>query len=148
MRTVLIACGNGLRGDDGAAHRVLELLGSGICAEGQSVQQLLPELASEIADTDVVVFLDAAADCEGVAVEPVPEPDAPPELTHFSRPSEIVAISRALYGFKGRAFQCSIPVSDLAPGEGLSSYAEGFAAEAARILLDLLGRNLGPTNWR
>jgi hypothetical protein len=32
------------------------------------------------------------------------------------------------------------PVSDLAPGERLSLYSEAFAGEAARILLDLLGR--------
>jgi hypothetical protein len=53
---------------------VLDLLGAGVCAEVRSVQQLLPELAGEIADSDMVVFLDAAADCEEVRVESVPQP--------------------------------------------------------------------------
>jgi hypothetical protein len=53
------------------------------------VLQLLPELAGEVADSDSAVFQDASADCEGVALEPVPEPDAPRPLTHVSRPSEL-----------------------------------------------------------
>ena len=139
MRTLLIACGNCWRGDDGVAHHVLDLLGPHSGAELRSVQQLLPEMAGEIAEVDVVVFLDAAVDCDRLSVEAVGEPEAPPALTHVSRPSEIVAVSRALFGFKGLAFQCRIPVADLATGQGLSPSAEGFAAEAARILLDLFG---------
>ena len=138
-----------MRGDDGAAQRVLDLLGPHSGAELRSVQQLLPELAGEIADAELVVFLDAAIDCDGVSVEPVREPEAPPALTHVSRPSEIVVLSRALFGFKGLALQCRIPVADLSmrglmsTGEGLSPFAEGFAGEAARILLDLLGHPAG-----
>jgi len=143
MRTLLIACGNCWRGDDGAAHRVLDLLGPDIGAQLRSVQQLLPELAGEIAEADLVVFLDAAIDCDGLSVEAVREPEAPPALTHISRPSEIVVLSRALFGFKGLAFQCRIPVGNLSTGEGLSPSAEGFAGEAARILLDLLGHPAG-----
>jgi len=139
MRTLLIACGNCWRGDDGVAHRVLELLGPHSGAELRSVQQLLPEMAGEIAEADVVVFLDAAIDCDRLSVEAVREPEAPPALAHVSRPSEIVAVSRALFGFKGLAFQCRIPVADLATCQGLSPSAEGFAGEAARILLDLFG---------
>jgi len=145
MRTVLIACGNCWRGDDGAAHRVLDLLGPDSGAQLRSVQQFLPELADEIAQADVVVFLDAAIDCDALSLEAVREPEAPPALTHVSTPSEIVALSRALYGFQGRAFQCQIPAADLATGEGLSPYAEGFAGEAAQILLDLLGHPAGKT---
>jgi Ni,Fe-hydrogenase maturation factor len=139
MRTILIACGNLLRGDDGAAQRVLDLVGPHSGAELRSVQQLLPELAGEIADAELVVFLDAAIDCDGLSLEPVREPEAPPALTHVSKPSEIVVLSRTLFGFKGLAFQCRIPVADLSTGAGLSPFAESFAQEAARILLDPLG---------
>ena len=102
--------------------------------------QLTPELASEIADADTVVFLDAAIECAAVSVElvrekAVREKATPRALTHASNPSEIIALSTALFGFKGRAFQCRIPVADLAAGEGLSPYSENFAREAARVLL-------------
>jgi Ni,Fe-hydrogenase maturation factor len=144
MRTLLIACGNCWRGDDGAAHRVLDLLGPDIGAQLRSVQQLLPELAGEIAEANLVVFLDAAIDCDRLSLEAVLEPEAPPALTHVSRPSEIVALSRALFRFKGLAFQCRIPVADFATGEKLSPSAAVFAEEAARMLLDLFGH---PARW-
>lgn len=132
MRTLIVASGNSLRGDDGVAHRVLELLDAR--AESRSVLQLTPELAAEIANVDTVIFIDAAVDGSVVTVEPVPRPTSPPALTHVSNPSDIVALSAALFGFRGRALQCRIPVTDFAPGEGLSPYAENFAQEAARLL--------------
>jgi Ni,Fe-hydrogenase maturation factor len=113
---------------------LLGLDGSSNSAEVRSVLQLTPELAGEIAHADTVVFLDAAIDCDRLTVEATSEPTAPPALTHVSNPAEIVALSTALFGFKGRAFQCRIPVADLAPGVGLSPYTERFAREAARIL--------------
>lgn len=132
MRTLFIATGNFLRGDDAVAHRVLQLLGDGV--ETRSVMQLTPELAADIATFDRVVFLDAAAGSETVTLEDVPKPAAPAALTHVSKPSEIVALSAALFGFQGHALQCGIPVADFTAGEGLSRYAERFASEAAQLL--------------
>jgi hydrogenase maturation protease len=132
MRTLLIACGNSLRGDDGVAHRVLELLGAS--AEARSVMQLTPELAAEIAGFDTVVFLDAAVGIQTVTIENVPKPTATATLTHVSRPAEIVALSTALFGFRGRALECRIPAADFAAGQQLSPLAERFAKEAAWLL--------------
>jgi hydrogenase maturation protease len=132
MRTLLIACGNSLRGDDGVAHRVLELLGAR--AEARSVMQLTPELAAEIAGFDTVVFLDAAAGIQTVIIEDVPQPTAPAPLSHVSRSSEVVALSIALFGFHGRALECRIPVADFAAGQQLSPVAERFANQAAQLL--------------
>jgi hydrogenase maturation protease len=132
MRTLLIALGNSLRGDDGVAHRVLELLGARV--EARSVMQLTPELAAEIAGFDTVVFLDAAAGIQTVTMEDVPEPTAAATLTHVSRPAEIVALSTALFGFRGRALECRIPVADFTAGQQLSPLAEHFANEAAQLL--------------
>jgi len=132
MRTLLIASGNSLRGDDGVAHRVLQLLD--VKVEARSVMQLTPELAADIAAFDTVVFLDAAVGSETVTIEDVPKPTAPAALTHLSRPSEIVALSAALFGFRGRALECRIPVADFAPGRQLTPLAERFAKEAAQLL--------------
>lgn len=132
MRTLLIACGNSLRGDDGVAHRVLELLGAS--AEARSVMQLTPELAAEMAGFDTVVFLDATVGIQTVTIENVPKPTAAATWTHVSRPSEIVALSTALFGFRGRAVECRIPVADFTAGGRLSPVAERFAHEAAQLL--------------
>jgi len=132
MRTLLIACGNSLRRDDGVAHRVVELLG----AEARSVMQLTPELAAEMAGFDTVVFLDAAVGIPTVTLEAVPKPTAAATLTHVSRPADIVALATALFGFQGRALECRIPVADFAAGQQLSPMAERLANEAAQLLAE------------
>lgn len=134
MRTLLIASGNSLRGDDGAAQRVLELLGSETRAEVRSVLQLTPELAAEMAGFELVVFLDAAVDSPKVTIAEVPKPRGPAALSHISRPSEIVALAGELFGFEGRALECRIPARRLEGGEGLTADAEAFAREAARFI--------------
>lgn len=132
MRTLVIAIGNPLRRDDGAAHHVSIPPG----ADSRAVLQLTPEIAEEIAGYDSVVFLDADVAAKQVQIEPVDSLPLTSALTHVSRPAEIVAIARALFGFTGRAYTCRIPVSDLSQGEGLTPLTETFAQQASRALSD------------
>lgn len=131
MRTLLIASGNRLRGDDGVAHRVAALLPDVPCL---SVMQLTPELAAGIAEFQRVVFLDADVTAGSLRLEPLDPAAGPPALTHVLRPMEIVALSRALFGFSGDAFVYRIPAEDLSVKEGLSPRATELAAEAADLL--------------
>ncbi len=133
MRTLVIAIGNPLRRDDGAAHHVL----TPPDADRLAVLQLTPEMAEQIAGYDTVIFVDADVDAKQVEVEPVDTVVAPPALTHVSRPAENVAIARALFGFTGRAYTCRIPVCDLSEGEGLSTLTETFAQQASRAVAGL-----------
>ncbi len=135
MSTVLVAVGNQLRRDDGAAHRVLDLVGE---LEGVRVLrlfQLAPEVAEQIASAPRVVFIDADIQPGEVRLEPVQavQAQAAP-LGHSMQPAEVVALSRALYGFGGRAFLCRVPGVDFSHGEGLSPLAEANAHRAARLL--------------
>jgi hydrogenase maturation protease len=136
MRTLLIACGNPLRGDDGAASEVLRLLASTPDREMLAVQQLTPELAEEIARYDRVVFLDAAVDAN-LTIGPLSAPVPWLPLTHVSNPMEIVALSRTLFGFTGEALLCRIPARDFLPGGNLSPYTLQFAQQAADELENL-----------
>lgn len=133
MRTLVIAIGNPLRRDDGVAHHVLIPPD----ADRRAVLQLTPEMAGEIAGYDSVVFVDADVDAKQVEMEPVDTVVAPPALTHVSRPPEIVALARALFGFTGRAYACRIPVCDLSEGEGLSPRTATFAQQASRAVAGL-----------
>jgi hydrogenase maturation protease len=138
-RALLIAGGNRLRRDDGVAHTVLERLGPASDVESRALLQLTPEVAEDIAGYDTVIFIDADAGAAGVSIEPVNQPPQPSSLTHVSEPAEIVELSKALFGFAGRAFLCRIPVNDFSPGEGLSRRANALAVQAARKLETLLG---------
>lgn len=146
METLLIAIGNPLRRDDGAARRVVELLGPlppGVSA--REVHQLTPEIAEEIAGFDGAVFIDAAVCPSGgpagkVRLTEIGQgtPAAPAPLAHYSTAEEILALARRLFGFTGRAWVCAVPGVDFSTGEGLSPLAESCARRAAQALRELL----------
>lgn len=139
MRALLIATGNRLRRDDGVAHTVLEQLGSVRDVESRALLQLTPEVAEDIAGYDTIIFIDADVRMAALSIEALNQVPTSPALTHVSGPAEIVELSRALFGFAGRAFLCRIPGDDFSSGEGLSRRASALARQAAEKLEKLLG---------
>ena len=138
MRTLFLATGNPLRGDDGAAPEVIRLIRSAAGRRFRAVQQLTPELAEEISRFDCVVFLDADAAATEVKIEPVGSPLHGPLLAHIATPAELTALSRALFGFLGEALLCRIPARRFNPAEGLSPGATAFVDQAAEMLESFL----------
>ncbi len=135
MRTLCIAVGNLLRGDDGVAHRVLDLLEPAAGVAFLRAQQLLPELSEEIARARNVIFIDADA----AAGPPHIEQIAPRELrgsplSHSMSPAEVVCLAARLFGFDGAAFVCHVPGIDFDPGQGLSAEAEANAQRATQMI--------------
>ena len=130
LRTLLIACGNTLRCDDGVAHLVLRGIAPAPGCETRFVQQLMPELAQELTGFGRVVFLDADARCMNLVIEPLPALVSRSPLTHAADAGEIVALARALFGFTGEAFVCRIPARDFSPGGSLSPVARRAIDEA------------------
>ncbi len=141
MTTLLIAIGNSLRRDDGAAHRAVAWMSLPAGVRLRSVHQLTPELAQEISGFDEVIFVDAATvGGPGSSLEELEGSGARPALGHAGSPAQVVDLARRLYGFQGRALVCSIPGTDFGAGEGLSPTAANAAADAARLLVDHLER--------
>jgi hydrogenase maturation protease len=138
MRTLLLACGNPLRGDDGAAHEALRLIPPTPHHAAKAVQQLTPELAAEIARFSRVVFLDADAAAEELIIEPLRATMPRSPFTHAATPEEIVALAGALFGFTGTAFVCRIPAGDFTAGESLGPGVLHLARDAARKVSDLI----------
>jgi Ni,Fe-hydrogenase maturation factor len=134
MPALVIAIGNPLRRDDGAAHSVR--IRPGI--ESRSVLQLAPEIAEEIARYNPVLFIDADVSAKRVRIHPVDSASAAPPLTHVSSPGEIVALARELFGFSGCVYTCHIPASDFSAGIGLSPRAKRFVRQAALEIDNLL----------
>jgi hydrogenase maturation protease len=134
VTTLIIGIGNTLRGDDGAAARVLELLeaapaGSRLVA----IHGLTPELAWDVASCEEVVFVDADLQAREVALEPVGETPGATTLGHHWSPERVLGLAREL-GFSGRAWVCRLPVVRCEVGEGLSEAAEASARRAAELL--------------
>jgi hydrogenase maturation protease len=142
--TLLVAIGNTLRRDDGAAHRVLELLELPAGVESISCHQLTPEMSEEIAAADTVVFIDADVNPGPAQLEPL-EPGAGlnPLGGHFLQPQELLAIAQRLFAFRGEAWLCHVPGVDFGDGEGLSPMAEANARAAAQLIRQQIGPSGG-----
>ncbi len=138
MHTVVLAIGNKLRGDDGVADHVVDLLGARSGVDVRRVHQLTPELAEEIAHATVVVFVDADPGVAGARLERlVPAPQRSP-FTHTVTPGELVILAERLYGFQGVAYVCHVPAENFTAGDSLSEVAEAGARAAAGCVLALL----------
>lgn len=140
MRTLLIACGNPLRCDDGVGPEALRLIAPAPDREFRAVQQLTPECAEEISCFDRVIFLDADADAAHThaVIEPLSAAPSRSPLTHASTPAEIVALSKALFGFTGEALVCRIPARDFSPADHLTQDGLRLVKETAARLECLL----------
>jgi hydrogenase maturation protease len=107
--------------------------------ESRALLQITPKMAEDIAGYDIVIFIDSDTIVQDLTIEPLDELPAPPALTYAATPAEIIELSRALFGFKGRAFLCRIPVDDLRFGEGRSQRTSELALQAIGELESLLG---------
>ncbi len=133
MRTVIIAIGNPLRGDDGIAHLIVDRLAArpgGIAV--RHVHQLTPEVAAEIAEFDRVIFVDADPAAAGVLIQPLSPCPSAAAFTHVARPSDVIALAERLYGFAGKALLCRVPAADMSAGTTLT----GVALARAEIAVD------------
>lgn len=103
-RTLLLACGNTLRGDDAVGWQIG-------CAVEQDpshanltvvfTQQLLPEHAEAIAAADIVVFVDCSAVTPAGTVSTIeiqPAQSLPRILTHHLGPASLLRLTLDLYG--------------------------------------------------
>jgi hydrogenase maturation protease len=135
MPTLVVGVGNTLRGDDGVAARVLELLAAQPQRELnlRPTLSLVPELAVDIARHRRVIFVDADVRVENVTLERMTEEWQSDGLHRFS-PETLVRFARDL-GFTGDAWVCRIPVETMNAGEALSERAAAAANEAAQLLL-------------
>ena len=102
-RCLILACGNPLRGDDGAAWHIAEAayeVGFPPSVRIIFQQQWTPDLAEDIARAEGVLFVDCAltAPPGSVSIAPIaPAFERPPFLTHHQDPATLLALSFLYY---------------------------------------------------
>ena len=138
MHTVVLAIGNTLRGDDGVAAHVADLLGARSGLDVRRVHQLTPELAEEIAHATAVVFVDADPGVTEARLERMVRAPQRSAFTHTVSPGELVLLAEQLYGFQGAAYMCHVPAENFTECDSLSAVAEEGARAAAQCVLALL----------
>ena len=138
---LLLALGNGSRGDDGVGVQVGRALAAalpaGCCPHLEETVQLLPEHAEAVARADAVVFLDAAVmGAPGeVHAHRVVGRRAREALLHALTPEEIVGLARLDFGAEPQALLVTIAGKDFSFVERLSSeVTEAVPAAVARAV--------------
>lgn len=149
---LFIGYGNSLRRDDGAGPELVKMLREDAEFDdirAIEVHQLVPELAVEIASSDVtaVLFLDACVamvNADGhdagnnVILRKLDGVGATPALGHHCDPSTLLMYAEHLYGRKPPAWLVTIPGVDFDYGEGFSELTRSSLAVAREMILDLL----------
>lgn len=138
MKVLVLGYGNPYRGDDGLgpllAERVAQWLASlGEAAELWVGQQLLPELAEELANHDVAIFCDASAVPleDGFLLEELDISSDPEGLTlHSVSPQWLLGLAQSLAGRMPKACLLSVEGESFDFREGLTPRCEERAKAA------------------
>ena len=140
-KVLVIGYGNTLRGDDAAGIRAAELIAKRLPdIDCVCMHQLMPELAEQIAESDIVFFFDAdvnAAQPNERLVVPGVELDQP--RTHFISPESLLSLSQQLYHqTPSKAYVVGIPASQFEFSEELSELTAKSVEESVRLVESLL----------
>ena len=113
-RSVLIlGCGNDLRGDDAVGR----LVANAIDAQEMpgvkvfSVGQYTPDFASDLAQVNLAIFIDACEEIAntGVRVRKLKVEHPAPGSTHHAEPSQLLGMAEWLFGSAPEAYAIDIP---------------------------------------
>jgi hydrogenase maturation protease len=156
---LIIGFGNTLRRDDGAGAVVARLLGEDPRLDRTEVEvmeryQLLPEMSLDIAESTLVIFVDAdmrglpgSIEIYEIDPETAARTDAdargePGASSHHVGGGELVALAAELTGARPRAVAIGIGVADLEMGEGLSPAVEAALPKVIEIVAGLVEEHL------
>jgi hydrogenase maturation protease len=144
-RTLVIGIGNPLRGDDGLGWHVIEKLREAPAhgmPELLACHQLTPELAAAVAQSDRVIFIDAAAGAPAgeVRLQHLGEPAdkaQPGAFSHRLDPEILIQYTKTLYGRRPEAALISVKSAAYDLSEELSEAALGAVPRVLRLVAEL-----------
>ena len=140
-KVLVIGYGNTLRGDDAAGICAAELIAKRRPEiECVCMHQLMPELAEQIAVSDIVIFIDADVNASQPNVRlVVPGVEADQTRTHFISPESLLRLSQQLYQHMPlKAYVIGIPASQFEFSEELSESTKKAVEESVILAESLL----------
>jgi len=146
MNTIILACGNALRGDDGIALYLAHQLYGAICdAETEIVcsHQWLPEQAEDLSRAQVAVFIDASVALPAGEIRVQPLRGQGRELvgvtSHAVTPGRLMNLARELFGgAPEKAYLITIGGSSFEHGSEFSDPVRKAVPAALQQIQDLL----------
>lgn len=147
MKTLVIGYGNTLRGDDGVGPVVTQQIALWALPHVQTraVHQLTPELSEEIAQAEVVCFVDAWIQPSDKApafgkIEQLYPQSLETQLNHAWSPRLLLYLAKSLYGRVPTAYHLLIPAMQFDYGEVLSPLAIRGVDWAIQMIKTLVGQ--------
>jgi hydrogenase maturation protease len=145
MKVLVIGYGNTLRGDDRVGCQVAENVAEWQLPQVRSiaVHQLLPELAADIAEVEIVIFVDAVVTVDrarsDITITSLVAGGDENFSTHVITPQLLLGLTQKLYAATPDAYLLTIPAIDFTLGANLSSIAntgKDLALEYLKSWLD------------
>jgi hydrogenase maturation protease len=148
MATLIIGYGSLLRGDDSAGRHVADALAISLPSETTtvlSVHQLTPELADPISRSDVVIFIDAAAEGRPGEVNVIPLAQGTFRRgSHQTTPDGLLAMADELFGRRPQAYMVTINGESFEMSDRLSPAVESAVPLAISRVLALIHKKESP----
>jgi hydrogenase maturation protease len=140
---LLLACGNSLRQDDGVGLKIAEGAEHVFPASRLRViaaHQFTPEMAAEMAETELVIFVDACAADEPGAIRVLPVAACNEVVdTHRLDPPALLGLAQTLCGHvPARAFALTVGAGHFGYGEEISGPLRQAVPRAVRLVTNLV----------
>ncbi len=141
---IVIGYGNELRSDDGIGLKVANLINLWHLSNVQSlaVHQLTPELAANLANVNLAIFVDASinSESEDVQVESILPTISTMITGHSADPRSLLALTKSLYGYSPVAWLVTVPGVNFELGYCLSPIAEKGIGIALTKIVEIINR--------
>jgi hydrogenase maturation protease len=142
VTAIVIGYGNELRGDDAIGQQVAKAIKYWHLLSVQSiaVHQLTPELAENLANSQLAIFVDARIDSQlgEVQVQSLLPSKSSYIDAHISDPRSLLALSQFLYGHCPEAWLITVPGVNFELSDRLSPTAEKGIAIAIDKIIQIL----------
>ena len=139
---LVVGLGNPLRGDDGAAHHVIDSIEKKRPdVRCLALHQLTPDLAEDLAASERVIFIDASVRVKTVTARAITSEHSL-FTSHHMTPEAVLSTAEELYGARTKAWLVEVPAFDLAHGDTLSAATESAVHEAITQVEALLEQGI------
>lgn len=142
--TIVIGYGNELCSDDGIGCRVANIINLWHLSHVQSlaVHQLTPELAANLANVNLAIFVDASlnAELQNVQVESILPNESRMTIGHSIKPTYLLALTKSLYGYSPTAWLITVPGVNFELGDSLSPIAEQGISIALTKIINIINK--------
>ncbi|MEN9517539.1 MAG: hypothetical protein RLZZ381_127 [Cyanobacteriota bacterium] len=142
VNSLVIGYGNSLRGDDGIGIKVAQIVADWHLPKVRSLSQhqLTPELAAELAQVDLVIFVDAyqGTETDVVRIHSLKPSNSIQFKSHFSDPGALLGLTQALFGKCPQAWWVIVPGISFELRDCLSPLAKQGIKQAKQQIRSLV----------